>query len=479
MAELTRIRIGTDIVMSVGLSDSGIKLSWDSVEIKHVVLYSDVQRVQAGRGKYSVNPDDAEQMTVRYMAGQQCYLGAYRLVVQFVMGAGEGVEGRTYTADVPCFELVATTEEVGNVPSSGGDDDVIGLRLDLESIDSSLVQELIDACINAAEDANAAAASAEETDAAVKVNEAARIKAEDARQTNETARISNEKGRKAAEGLRVTAENKRVEAESSRSAAEIGRVSAEQARVKAEESRVSAEQARVSAESKRQTDTAAAVKNANDAARRADDIAEELKKGNVLDRLGKVETGLSGKVDKVEGKGLSTNDYTDEEKGKLAKLQPFSIGAIGQLTGSSSQQDIEAALGCTCDELAAAILAGRPILVTDGSSYSPVVVAGATAEMITMRLKEPTFYGLLGVEIYCMLGKSGGTWAFTTFSLSQMLSSENIADNLTTGQYDGNYVLSAYQGKVLKGMVDSLEASVDASLNDITDILTKINNEQL
>ena len=454
MAELTRIRIGTDIVMSVGLSDSGIKLSWDSVEIKHVVLYSDDQRVQAGRGEYSVNPDDAEHMTVKYRADQQCYLGAYRLVVQFVMGAGEGMEGRTYTADVPCFELVATTEEVGNVPSSGGDDDVIGLRLDLESIDSSLVQELIDACINAAEAANTAAEAAEETDATVKVNEAARIEAEDTRKSNETSRIRNETERQAAEGLRVTAENKRTEAESSRGTAEAGRVSAEQARASAEE--------------KRQTDTAAAVKNANDAAQRANTAAEALEEGRVIERLDTAE----GNIEELQGKQT-------EYEGQLEKLQPVSIGVIGALSGDSSQQDIEAALGCTCDELATAILAGRPILVTDGSSYSPVVVAGATAESITMRLKEPTFTGILGVEVYCMLGKSGGTWRFTTFNVSQMLSSENIADNLTTGQYDGYYVLSAYQGKVLKDMVDSLEASVDASLNDITDILTKINNEQI
>lgn len=31
-------------------------------------------------------------------------------------------------------------------------------------------------------------------------------------------------------------------------------------------------------------------------------------------------TGLNGKVDKVEGKGLSTNDYTTAEKSKLASL---------------------------------------------------------------------------------------------------------------------------------------------------------------
>ena len=34
---------------------------------------------------------------------------------------------------------------------------------------------------------------------------------------------------------------------------------------------------------------------------------------------------LAAKVDKVEGKGLSTNDYTTEEKNKLASLEEQSI----------------------------------------------------------------------------------------------------------------------------------------------------------
>lgn len=47
---------------------------------------------------------------------------------------------------------------------------------------------------------------------------------------------------------------------------------------------------------------------------------------NYLDKTGlalvweKVKSGLSGKVDKVDGKGLSTNDYTSDEKTKLANV---------------------------------------------------------------------------------------------------------------------------------------------------------------
>ena len=47
---------------------------------------------------------------------------------------------------------------------------------------------------------------------------------------------------------------------------------------------------------------------------------------NYLDKIGlalvweKIKNALSGKVDKVDGKGLSTNDYTSDEKTKLANV---------------------------------------------------------------------------------------------------------------------------------------------------------------
>ena len=41
----------------------------------------------------------------------------------------------------------------------------------------------------------------------------------------------------------------------------------------------------------------------------------------------KVKGQLGGKVDKVSGKGLSANDYTDEEKRKLAGLSAYTLPA--------------------------------------------------------------------------------------------------------------------------------------------------------
>ena len=42
---------------------------------------------------------------------------------------------------------------------------------------------------------------------------------------------------------------------------------------------------------------------------------------------------LSGKVDKVSGKGLSTNDYTNDEKNKLASIASGATANTGTITG--------------------------------------------------------------------------------------------------------------------------------------------------
>lgn len=43
---------------------------------------------------------------------------------------------------------------------------------------------------------------------------------------------------------------------------------------------------------------------------------------------GKVKSALGGKVDKVKGKGLSTNDYTEEDKQKVDALKAISFDEI-------------------------------------------------------------------------------------------------------------------------------------------------------
>lgn len=50
-----------------------------------------------------------------------------------------------------------------------------------------------------------------------------------------------------------------------------------------------------------------------------------LDENGLLYLIQKIKTWLNGKVDKVTGKGLSTNDYTTEEKNKLARLENYNL----------------------------------------------------------------------------------------------------------------------------------------------------------
>lgn len=64
-----------------------------------------------------------------------------------------------------------------------------------------------------------------------------------------------------------------------------------------------------------------------------------IKDGTNIDSFGDVETALATKVDKVTGKGLSTNDYDDTEKAKVAGAFPRSeqavLGAVNELDNTA------------------------------------------------------------------------------------------------------------------------------------------------
>lgn len=72
-----------------------------------------------------------------------------------------------------------------------------------------------------------------------------------------------------------------------------------------------------------------------------------ISKNNFLFVWNNIKTLLSGKVDKVDGKQLSTNDYTNDEKNKLSGI---SNGAnkttiVNSLTSTSTTSALSAAQG--------------------------------------------------------------------------------------------------------------------------------------
>ena len=70
--------------------------------------------------------------------------------------------------------------------------------------------------------------------------------------------------------------------------------------------------------------------------------------GTDIDSFGDVETALGDKVDKVNGKGLSTNDYDDTEKAAVAAATT-AIAGIKDGTTIDSFGDVETALGAIQD----------------------------------------------------------------------------------------------------------------------------------
>ena len=75
-----------------------------------------------------------------------------------------------------------------------------------------------------------------------------------------------------------------------------------------------------------------AANAANEAAKAANDAAG---------KIGDIDKALATKVDKEEGKGLSANDYTDQEKEKLAGLSNYDDTQVREeLAGKASKQEL-------------------------------------------------------------------------------------------------------------------------------------------
>lgn len=79
--------------------------------------------------------------------------------------------------------------------------------------------------------------------------------------------------------------------------------------------------------------------DAADAANQAAKAANEA-----VDKIGDVSEALAGKVDKEEGKGLSSNDYTDADKEKLEGLSNYDDTEVrAQLSEKASKEEVAAA----------------------------------------------------------------------------------------------------------------------------------------
>ena len=323
MANLRKIRIGTDITIALSVNVSGQPVTWKDGDIRHVYAFSDVQGQPVAEMAHKA---DGKTLRCTYAAKDQNYTGAFRVIVEFASG-----EAFSSSLDVPAFEIVRTTEEA--------DADTGEVVLDIDgtmrfySLSEAFAK--IEAATKAATDAAAAAdRSAGNADAKAKAaNDAAEkayaaaqaagtintgiAKAEEQRINAENARKEAELARSKAEAARASAEDKRAESETKRAKAEAQRATGEQSRVTAETGRANAESARVKAESAR----------ANAEATRATN--EELRKNNEKARA----SAEAGRVEAEKGRVAAESARVAE----FARLKTESETATKNATDAAEE----------------------------------------------------------------------------------------------------------------------------------------------
>lgn len=363
MANLRKIRIGTDITIALSVNVSGQPVTWKDGDIRHVYAFSDVQGQPVAEMAHK-----AEGKTLRctYAAKDQNYTGAFRVIVEFASG-----EAFSSSLDVPSFEIVRTTEEA--------DADTGEVVLDIDgtmrfySLSEAFAK--IEAATKAATDAaaaadrsagNADAKAKAANDAAEKANAAAQAagtintgiaKAEEQRINAENARKEAELARSKAEAARASAEDKRAESEDKRAKAEAQRAAGEQSRVTAETGRVNAESGRVKAESARAN--AEATRAANEEQRKKNESARasaesgraEAEKGRVAAESARVaefarlktesETATKNATDAAEeAKEVSSGVAAlERDLGQYAELP--SVAMTAETTGKYINADGE------------------------------------------------------------------------------------------------------------------------------------------
>lgn len=110
-----------------------------------------------------------------------------------------------------------------------------------------------------------------------------------------------------------------------------------------------------------------------------------------------IDTQMGTKVDKVSGKGLSTNDFTTAEKSKLASLENITVDAA--LSGTSENPVQNKVVKNALDSKAASSHTHNASEVTDSSTYSNLETsAGATQAVINSAINTK-MGALLNVEL--------------------------------------------------------------------------------
>ena len=153
-------------------------------------------------------------------------------------------------------------------------------------------------------------------------------------------------------------------------------------------------------------------------------------------KLDNLDTNLSGKVDKVSGKGLSSNDYTSEEKAEVAKIKDKVDKVTGKGLSSNDFTDgYKTKLDNLDTNLSAKANASAVLTKTNTTAFTPT----ADYQPATKKYVDDLATGGTGVSVV-----------------------DNLMSTSTTS------ALSANQGKILKDTKVDKASGKGLSTNDFT-----------
>lgn len=141
-----KIRVGSSIPMAITLTDNGVAVDWSSVEEIVVMLYFEGKKLFGGKCTHIVS---GTTLNVMYSADKPQFLGVADVVVNCKY------LGMEKTFDRPVVEFVATTAEATGQSQIAHDP--LAVDIDVEDVDTSLLDAAIHAAVAAAEAANEAA----------------------------------------------------------------------------------------------------------------------------------------------------------------------------------------------------------------------------------------------------------------------------------------------------------------------------------
>lgn len=360
---LQKIRKHCDIEMTISISLNGVLIDFTKAEKVSALLYNEQQQTYCPIAS-SAKKGEATTLVCLADASSHCYNGVYKLVVRVT------VDGTSVEYDIPAFNGVDTSLEMGD---DYGSLKTIELTINAEKFTATtgVLQKLIDKM----EAGEAERVTAEQTRQAqeqqreTNTNEAITGANEAAKGANNAASKALEAAKKFAEAIVQQTGMAADKVMSQKAVTEICEALAKAIELKQEKltagKGISIEGGVISSTLDINPFVVVSSLPATGDSEKIYLVpAEKPEEGNLTDewiwnngqweRLGSakvdltayaktedVETGLGLKVDKEVGKGLSSNDYTDKEKAKLAELQNYDDSEVrGLIAQKANDADL-------------------------------------------------------------------------------------------------------------------------------------------